>query len=813
VAELCDRWAKETVRLLATVTDLGTAYRVDLRLRPAGASGPVVTNIADALHYYDTSGRTWERQAFVKARACAGDLALGQSFLTRLEPWIYRRYLSRADITGIKALKRRIELRSQREGSDLHDVKTGLGGLRDIEFVIQFLQLLNGGDLPALRTGNTLEAIAQLETCGCLTHQERTLLADNYAFLRQVEHRLQLLFDLQTHRLPSDPVELRKVSMRLGYSDGAKPAENGVAAGSTSSSDAMSLFWDDYRQKTEVNRRILDHLLHDAFSDDDTTAPETDLVLDPEPAPEQIAQVLGKYRFQDVQAAYENLMDLSQERIRFLSTRRCRHFLAAIAPRLLSAIALTPDPDVTLVNLCQVSDSLGGKGVLWELFSFHPPSLRLYVDLCSSSQYLSGILITNPGMLDELLDSLLLDRLPNLPQLVVTLNDLTQGAENLDPILHSFKNAQQLRVGVRDILGKELIEATTGALSDIAEACLNTIAAAEQQKLASKFGEPLVDPPAPPSDEPVASLLWPTEVQVPADRLGQPCEFAIVALGKFGGRELNYYSDLDVMFVYEAEGHTQHTRRGSRVSTSGATTTTNQHFFSEVGQRIIKRATQLGPLGRLYQIDPRLRPTGRSGSLAISLAELERYFARGDGQLWERQALCKARVVSASDSFGAKVLDVLHRCAYHPGLSEADMAEVIAMRSRLEETTEPGNLKRGPGGLVDIEFIVQSLQLRHGKTIAAVRVPGTLAALAALCQAGILSPDDYEYLSESFRFLRTIEGRLRLMSTTARDDLPQQWAELAKLASLLGYASPDNLLFDCRHYTSENRRRFSRLLR
>jgi glutamate-ammonia-ligase adenylyltransferase len=322
----------------------------------------------------------------------------------------------------------------------------------------------------------------------------------------------------------------------------------------------------------------------------------------------------------------------------------------------------------------------------------------------------------------------------------------------------------------------------------------------------------MVESPAPPSDEPTP-LLWPTEVQVPADRLGQSCEFAIVALGKFGGRELNYYSDLDVMFVYEAEGHTRHTRRGSRGNAGGTSTTTNQHFFSEVGQRIIKRATQLGPLGRLYQIDPRLRPTGRSGSLAISLAELERYFARGDGQLWERQALCKARVVSASEAFAAKVQDVLHRCAYRPGLSEAEMAEVIAMRSRLEATAEPGNLKRGPGGLVDIEFIVQALQLRYGKSIAAVRVPGTLSALAALCQAGILSPDDYEYLSESFRFLRTIEGRLRLMSTTARDDLPQQWSELAKLASLLGYASPDNLLFDCRHYTGENRRRFSRLLR
>ncbi len=180
--------------------------------------------------------------------------------------------------------------------------------------------------------------------------------------------------------------------------------------------------------------------------------------------------------------AYQNLMALSTEKIRFLSTRRCRHFLAAIAPRLLAAIAATPDPDSTLVNLSKVSDSLGGKGVLWELFSFNPPTLRLYVELCSSSPYLSGILISNPGMIDELMDSLVLDKLPTPEMLDATLAELCRGAEDIDPILHSFKNAQQLRVGVRDILGKEEIEATTGALSDIAETCLTQIARVEYEQ-------------------------------------------------------------------------------------------------------------------------------------------------------------------------------------------------------------------------------------------------------------------------------------------------------------------------------------------
>ena len=788
-AELCDRWARETLKLLTTTTELGAPYRVDLRLRPEGNSGPMVVSLSAALHYYDTAGRTWERQAFVKARACAGDLALGREFLTQMEPWIYRRYLSRADITGIKALKRRIEQRSEREGSEEHDVKTGRGGIRDIEFVIQFLQLLNGGDLPALRTGNTLDAIAQLEACGCLTHQERTLLEEHYSFLRKIEHRLQIMFDLQTHRMPSEPAELRKVAIRMGYVD-------------TLTTNALAAFWTDYKQKTELNRKILDHLLHDAFSDDTKTEPESDLVLDPQPGTERIAAMLGKYRFQDVGQAYVNLMDLSQERIRFLSTRRCRHFLAAIAPRLLQAIAATPDPDFTLINLAKVSESLGGKGVLWELFSFNPPSLKLYVELCSSSQYLSGVLISNPGMLDELMDSLLLDRLPTLSQLNTTLEELAQGAEDLDPILHSFKNAQQLRVGVRDILGKELIEATTGALSDIAQTCLAQITTVERQRLLAKLGEPTVGP-LPAEEEPLVPLF----ATPSPERIGESCEMAIVALGKFGGRELNYYSDLDIIFLYETDGPTLSLRRSKREPI-----TTNQHFFSELGQRIIKAATYLGPNGRLYQIDPRLRPTGKSGALAVSLQELERYFAQGDGQLWERQALCKARIVYATPEFGERAMRVIHRCAFGPDFRPEDAAAIREMRTRLEETADHGNLKRGPGGLVDIEFLVQMLQLRHGHANAQVRIPGTLDALSALSLAGVLAIDDFQYLSESFRFLRTIEARLRLMSTTARDDLPTDPRELAQLAGLLGYAGAENLLFDCEHYTRENRKYFERLL-
>jgi [glutamine synthetase] adenylyltransferase / [glutamine synthetase]-adenylyl-L-tyrosine phosphorylase len=770
--EFFGQLGRELVRMLTDASEMGATYRVDLRLRPEGERGPISISVENALRYYDLRGRTWERQAFIKARAVAGDLALGQEFLDQMQPWIYRRYLGTADINGIRALKRRIERRAKSEGASANDVKCGHGGIRDIEFVIQFLQLLNGADTPKIRTGNTLEAIARLTEVGCLTDQEGALLAENYAFLRKIEHRLQIMFDLQTHTAPSDPPEVRKLALRTGYTD-------------IESQPALDTFETDYANCTEVNRRILDHLLHDAFHDDAETAAEVDLVLDPDPPPERISEVLGKYPFRDVNHAYRNLMALAEEKIRFLSTRRCRHFLASIAPELLAAIATTPDPDSTLVNLDKVGDSLGGKGVLWELFSFNPPSLRLYVRLCAYAPFLCGILTSNPGMIDGLMDSLVVDRLPSKRSLAKTVSHLAYRAEDLDPVLHSFKNDQQLRVGVRDVLGKEDISAITGTLSDIAETCLEQILAREHEKLTAKFGRPTIGS---------------------GPREGETCEMAILAMGKFGGREMNYHSDLDIVFLYEAEGHTKHAEFSGRKET-----TTNQHFFGELGQRIIKTASRLSAYGRLYEVDARLRPTGRSGVLATSLAEFARYFAKGDGQLWERQSLCKARVVCASENMAGVTQDAIARAAFEHPWSAADADGIRQMRQRLAAKATGGNLKRGPGGIVDIEFLVQMLQLKHGHDAEGVRTPNTLMGLRALNKAGFLAEEDARFLTDSYRFLRILEGRLRLMNLTDQNKLPEDPTELTKLSHLLKWPSGGALLVDFERYLKGTRERFDRV--
>ncbi|MBA3481113.1 MAG: bifunctional [glutamate--ammonia ligase]-adenylyl-L-tyrosine phosphorylase/[glutamate--ammonia-ligase] adenylyltransferase, partial [Pirellulales bacterium] len=745
------------------------------------------TSVEQALAYYDTRGRTWERQAYIKARAIAGDIELGKVYLRTLRPWIYRRYLSLADIAGIKGLKRKIEKHAEDAGVAARHVKTGRGGIRDIEFVIQFLQLLNGGAVPEVRTGNTLTAIERLEHAGSLTHQERSILEDNYSFLRKVEHRLQIMFDQQTHELPATDVELAKLARRLGFA-------------ATHGTTPLEAFRKDYADRTAMNRRILDHLLHDAFPADPETEPEIDLVNDPDPSIETIERVLGKYPFRDVHTAYDNLMSLAHESIPFLSTRRSRLFLAAIAPRLLAAIAAAPDPDATLVSLSRVSDSLGGKAALWELCSANPPTLNLYVKLCAACPYLAGILTSNPGMIDELMDSLIVDRLPDLPRLEASLAELTRRAEDLEPILLSFKNAQHLRVGVRDIVGKDDVQDTHAALSDVAEACLKEIAAAETAKLIEKLGQPTIGP-LPETGE-VAAATGPSWAPTP-EQVGAPSELIVLALGKLGAREPNYHSDLDLVFLYEAEGTTVPNRRGA--------STSNSHFFSELGQRIIKAANQFGPHGRLYEVDPRLRPTGRSGALAMPLSSFVRYFQSGEGQLWERLALCKTRVIVGSPEAAARAMSAVYEAIYCRPWQSQNAVEIREMRQRLRESASPQNLKRAAGGTMDAEFIAQMLQLKHGQDLPQIRVPGTIAALEALQKAGCLGADDAKFLTKCYRFQRSVEARIRLMNSAGRHEFPDDPRELAKLAFLLGYSDPDKLVQEVDAAWRETRERFDHI--
>ena len=757
--EFYARLTRDVVRLINEITPLGAAYRVDLRLRPEGAKGAICHSKNAALKYYDLQGRTWERQAFIKAQPIAGDLSLGKDLLKQLQDWIYRTSMSRSDIGGIKALKRKIERRAVQKGEESTNVKTGHGGIRDIEFAIQFMQLLNGAAIKTLRTPNTLEAIRRLERSGCLTMAEATLLGQNYCWLRKLEHRLQIMYDLQTHTLPDSKRELEKIAVRMGYEPffGATP---------------LGQFRRYLGETTEVNRKILDHLLHGAFGpktllgDQDSEDPddvpiEVELVLEPEPTEEMIEEALSPYRFSNVKTAYRIMMELAKEKTQFLSPRRCKHFFASIAKPLLTEISKTPDPDATLIALSLVSDSLGVKGVLWELFRFNAPTLELYVLLCSSSDYLVNIFRSNPGMIDELMDALQLQQLPTRQQLETGLEELISGTVDPDLILRSFKSTCHLRIGIRDILGRDEITQTHQALTDVAELCLKTVTRFRYLALIKKYAAS-------------ADHILPLD-DVP---------FVILALGKLGGREPNYHSDLDVIFLYDVNP----TFEASLRSDAGS-----QFFFSELAAEITRSITQSTTRGHLYDMDSRLRPTGKSGSLAVSMDEFLRYFRTGKGQLWERQALCKARVVFGGGVVADKALSIVKDALLMKPWDDSMAAEIKTMRLAMQKDASDENIKRGVGGTVDVEFAVQMLQLKHIREEPTVWRPGTVDAIDRLIDAGKMDAGLGGSLSRSYQFLRSVEARLRLMNVAARHDFPIEQKQLEKLAYLLKYPDGPSL--------------------
>lgn len=748
-AEFFSLVIRDMVRLLSANTSKGACYRVDLRLRPHGHTAALCMSLDQTLAYYDQHGRTWERQALVKARPIAGSMRLGDEFLRAIEPFVYRRFLSHVEINEIKTIKRKIESKATSDG-DTTNLKTGPGGIRDIEFVTQFLQLVNGGVMGEIRERNSLKALKKLAAAGCINPDEHHSLEMAYRFLRKAEHRLQFMFDLQTHRIPTAREELDKLALRLGYLAGG--AQHPGAD-----------FLADLETIMARNQRMLRHLMLDLFPDrksgEEHGEPETDLILDPDPDAERVENVLRRYRFRQAGEAYRNLTLLAREEVPFLSSVRCRHFLANIAPPLLRTIAEAPDPDMALVNLEKVSASLGAKGVLWECFSFNPPFLRLYVNLCSWSQFLTEILVTNPGMIDELLDSLIMNQPLTREELLPEIKELLRGACEIEPILFGFKNTHLLEIGVGDILGKTNLRETTTQLSDLAESIIAAVSDWHFDRLVLEHGMP----------------TW-------EDDPGRPSWYAILGLGKFGGRELSYHSDLDVVLIYERDGKSR-PANGHQPSKGSLF---NHHFYTELAQRIVKTISRMTALGRLYSIDFRLRPTGRSGALVLPLDKFESYY-RDASALWERLALTRSRVVQGNSTFAQTIEAATRRAATSAPFTSAVVDEALAMRRRLEESRPANDVKRGPGGIVDIEFAIQLMQLCYGALHPEILWPNVWECLERIERTELWDAATCQVFSENYGFFRAVESRLRIVYNVARDDVPEEAAERQKLALRLGY--------------------------
>ncbi len=800
--EFFDRLARGVLELLGGRSDdldLGAPiYEVSSAYRPSNESSPLVLTTTEAYRHYQLVGRTWERLLYVKSRCVGGNADLGHEFLSLMEPWVYRRYLERADIEGLHALARKFARHVDDSKVDnfviapasttsspavpksAFDVLTCSGGLDDIESVIGLLQLINGGDLAELRVRPTYDAISALRRSDCLSLQEATLLSDHYVLLRRYLHCCQAESPSKNRSSTVDIIDgneyaISRRRVRIAWHLHVRDSQG---RGDVARLD------DEIDTALRLNRTIIRHLLRDAPEDTDPVPIETELVLDPEPEESIVRATMARHGMSDPMRAMHDLQRLADEPVPFLSSRRCRHFLATIAPQLLAEIGRTPAPHATLSTLVSVSDSLGGKAVLWELFRAAPPTMHMVVRLCACSPYLSSILVRNPGMIDELVDSLLLDRLPSERWLENVSNELCRGAVDINPIVASFKNGAHLQIGVRDVLGKEPLEATHAALAMTAESVLRRIVEHETRGLTERFGDPF-------------------------DGDGSEIELVMLGTGKLGAREPNYFSDLEVMFLYTGDGYTRRRVGGHR------TTTTAAHFFTELARQVVGRVNNSSEGTRLYELGNSLAIAGSSSApaaLAVSIDAFRGFFRRGEAAIWQRLALCKARAISGSpiarQRVNAMVVELLVATEWYPQMA----TQVRDLRSSMERSATDDNLKRAAGGTVDVELITQTLQLRYSSKHPDVIVPGTTDALQRLADVGLIEPAMATALITNYRTLREVESKLCLLATPRRHEIPDDPQMLELLAFLMDGSKASEIMERCRECRASNRRMFNQVI-
>lgn len=770
----CAALAEEVTQALDKHTEDGRVYRVDLRLRPHGSAGPIVRPLKDMLSYFQSEGRTWERQAWLKARPVAGDLALGYQLLSGLESFVYRRYLSLDAIADIQALKRQIEQSVARRGETEDEVKLGRGGIRDVEFTVQFMQLLHGAEHPDVRGGNTLRALYDLKQEGLMNERDVEPLMNAYIFHRNVEHRLQLYGDLQVHLLPHDPLVRRRIARSLGYQD--RPlSQLGPAQ------TAQEIFDAERSRHTTRTRAVFDKLFANLFREHAGVEGElTDLLLAPEADMHRLAKSLGAFGFNEPESAARELLDLGRERLLLAPPSRTRKFFASVAPDLLKALVSTGEPDDALRRFSRICGSLGAKSVFFQMLNENPWLLKMTVDLAAWSEFLTSILVANPGLFDALVDSLQTGESKSVAEMGEELRSIT-GAGDISDTLRAYRSGELLRIGVRDLMHDASLEQTQNELSDLAEAILRVHLPYSAKKYAERRG-------------------------TVKDSHGKPVGFAVLAVGKFGGREMNYGSDLDVIYFYGGEGQ----------SPDGFPAV---NYFSELAQELTRAMSQATQFGPLYELDARLRPMGNKGPLALSLEYFKKYWQEGQLADWERLALTRARFVAGDEGVGERALHLIRSAVYSPLKDTALLAnEVRQMRARLEESADMDDLKRGKGGVMDVEFIVQYLQLIHGPTFPPLRQASTDQALRMLMKFKKLDSKDGQGLLRAYEFLRRMENRVRVVHGLSAHKLPQSKEALRKLALRAGYEdgaftqAEDILQEDYKTHSNQARSIFERLV-
>lgn len=723
------------VRLTQRVSDLmqlktvdGYVFRMDLRLRPDPSSTPPAVPVPAALEYYETVGQNWERAAFIKARTCAGDALEAKAFLDELLPYIWRKNLDFAAIADIHSIKRQIHAHKvdERVSAKGVDLKLGRGGIREIEFYVQTQQLILGGRHPELRSNRTLDALQALVIAGRVAPATAAELTAAYRRLRAVEHRIQMLEDHQTHRLPESDTDRRRVAALSGDA----PLRSFDAEITRTLKAVNARYGELFAEEEPLSSRF-GSLVFTGVDDD----------------PETLA-TLRRMGFSDPARVSQTIRNWHHGHVAATRTERGRELFTRLAPRLLEAAHATGAAEVAFNRFCDFFGGISSGVQLQSLFLAQPKLFELVVQVLAFAPKLATTLARRPAAIDAMVDPDFFSEIEiegeraNMEHQVVRAG----GFEAVMDVVRRLHREQAFRVGVQVMSGTASAEVAGRAFADLADLCIQTLAPAalaEAVRLGGAF----------------------------------PGEVAVVALGKCGSREMSASSDLDLMTLYRAP---------DPAAVSGIKGWDASSFYGRFTQRLIAALSSPTAEGQLYEVDMQLRPSGTKGPVAVSFAAFGEYY-QGEAETWELLALTRARVVWAtSPAFATDAQGAVETALRRPRDRRKTARDVREMRELLEQERPPKgewDLKLAPGGLVDIEFAAQFLQIAHAAEGGPL-APNTAAALDALGAAGLAQPEPLAALCEAWRLQQDLTQLLKV----ALGDDPDPGQEPKAFQALLARA-------------------------
>jgi glutamate-ammonia-ligase adenylyltransferase len=719
-------------------------YRVDTRLRPFGDSGPLVMNAEAFEHYYQSQGREWERYAMIKATPVAGDIAAGNTIIQALKPFIFRRYLDYGAFDSFRDMKQRITL--QVKNAKLkHNIKIGAGGIREIEFFGQLFQLIRGGVEPALQARPILLVMDTLVEKKLIDKKECDELKDAYHFLRLVENRLQAYQDRQIHDIPEDPVQRQILALSMGYED-----EN-------------AFYTELSRIQGVVHKHFSGLLVQADDEDNDSSSQELKQIWDSITDPQFHGEDLSISGYEDTGSVVRLLKALAAHPHTRQLSQTGRNKLSQLLPHLIKKVGEHPDSDEVMAKLIDLVATIERRTCYLSLLIENKGALDNLIVLARKSPWIISFLSRHPVLLDELMDPVSLYSPPKRDMLEqemersmarVPKGDL----EHLLEELNIFRQINTLRVAAADVSGNFSLMKVSDHLTWIAEIILNQVLASSWQIITEKYGHP----------------------KGIEGKGVEGCGFIVIAYGKVGGLEMGYKSDLDLVFIFDAEsGYTSGTERSIDIG----------RFYSNLGQRIINALTMHTPAGTLYGADMRLRPGGDSGTIITHIQAYEDYL-KNQAWTFEHQALIRARPVAGDPSLFKRFDTIRKKILTRERDDSILKKEVGQMRERMRRQRlkyEPGlfDLKQGRGGIVDIEFIVQYLVLRHACDHPDVlEWTDNIRLLQALSVDALISGEESSILQNAYVTMRKTIHRLTLQERSANVDENQFSEQAAKVAQI-----------------------------